>query len=76
MQLQQSDQIFRKGDPVWWEPKDPIKARNPQTVMVAGELGTVNPKTGEALLLRLDEYRHVYGTPVPIAELRHRRIPG
>ncbi len=76
MQIQQSDQIFRKGDSVWWEPKDPIKARNPETTMVAGELGTVNPETGKALLLRLDESRQVYGTLVPIAELRHRRIPG
>ena len=76
MKAEQEDLTFRKGNPVWWEPKDPIKARNPRTAKVAGWLGTVNYYTEEALLLRFDEERQEYGKLVPIAELRHRHLSG
>jgi hypothetical protein len=39
-QLQQQPQQFRKGDPVWWEPKDPIKAR------IAGAWATPGVRDG------------------------------
>ena len=70
-----ADPTFRMKDTVWWEPKDPIKARDPTTAKVAGWLGTVNYETGLALFLRYNEVRDEIGKLVPIAELRHRDIP-
>lgn len=74
-QLQQ-EQVFRKGDTVWHEPSDPLKAKDPAIAKVAGWLGTVNYGTGEALFLRFNEEREEIGKLVPIDELRHRELPG
>jgi hypothetical protein len=74
-QLLQQQPVFHKGDTVWWEPKDPIKARNIRTAQVAGWLGVVNTETEQALFLRYDESRKEYGVLVPLTELRHRELP-
>jgi hypothetical protein len=73
-QLQQPPQ-FRKGDTVWWEPRDPLKSRDARTAKQAGWLGTVNYETGMALFLRYNEERKEIGDLVPLAELRHRELP-
>jgi hypothetical protein len=75
-QIQEPDLTFRKNDTVWWEPRDPIKARDPRIGKQAGWLGTVNYETGQALLLRYNEAREEYGQLVPIVELRHRPLHG
>jgi hypothetical protein len=73
-QLQQQP-AFHKGETVWWEPTDPIKARNLRTACVAGWLGPVNYETGQVLFLRYNEEKKEIGNLVPLTELRHRELP-
>lgn len=75
-QLLQQPPAFHKGETVWWEPTDPVKARDPRTAKVAGWLGTINTETGMALFLRHNEERKEIGDLVPVTELRHRDIKG
>jgi len=74
-QITSGDEQFKKGDTVWYEPTEPIKARDPRQAMQAGWLGQVRYDTGQALFLRLTEERQEVGQLVQIQELRRRILP-
>jgi hypothetical protein len=37
------EELFRKNDPVWWDPVDPLKARDPLQALYYGMMGMMPP---------------------------------